>query len=72
MKKYWIISSLAAMIISSCSVKPPREGEIVVDMAQKGAKTHRGRVDPQTPEGGGLKRKPSKGIVDSQNSQGKD
>ena len=37
MNKYWIISSLAAMIISSCSVKPQTEGSIVVEMDQKGA-----------------------------------
>ena len=37
MKKYLIIIPLAALMVSSCSVKPPSEGSIVVDMAQKGA-----------------------------------
>ena len=36
MKKYWIIILLAAMTISSCSVKPRAEGSVVVDMASKG------------------------------------
>jgi alpha-L-arabinofuranosidase len=37
MKKYLIICSLAAMIISSCGVKPSADGLIVVDLTQKGA-----------------------------------
>lgn len=37
MKKYWVIICAAAMMISSCGVKPQTEGDLVVDMAQKGA-----------------------------------
>lgn len=37
MKKYWILSSIAAFFISSCSVNPPVVGRIDVDMAKKGA-----------------------------------
>jgi alpha-N-arabinofuranosidase len=37
MQKYCILSSIFALIISSCSVKPPAEGSIVIDMDRKGA-----------------------------------
>ena len=37
MRKYWNISLLALFLTISCTPKPETEGEIVVDLAQKGA-----------------------------------
>jgi alpha-N-arabinofuranosidase len=37
MEKSWMLISLVALFLSSCNVKTPGDGKIVVDMAQKGA-----------------------------------